>query len=971
MPMHLYEHNQTAYNAAVTMLAERGKAAVIHPTGTGKSFIGFKLCEDNPDKTICWLSPSRYIYQTQLENLAETSDGYQPENVKFYTYAKLMNVSDAEISKIKPDYIILDEFHRCGAELWGAGVDAVLKAYPDVPVLGLSATAIRYLDNQRDMTDELFDGNVASEMTLGEAIVRGILNPPKYVLTVYSYQKELEKYEKQIARHRSSHIKDTATKYLEALRRTLEKADGLDVIFDKHIENRSGKYIAFCSSLEMMIASAAEAKKWFARVDKKPHIYKAYSNDPETSKAFADFKADTSEHLKLLFCIDMLNEGIHVEDISGVILLRPTVSPIIYKQQIGRALSASKSTNPVIFDIVNNIDNLYSIDEIREEMQAAITYYRYTGDNRIIINDHFELLDEVADCRALFDKLEGVLNADWDMMYKKAAEYYNEHGDLLIPYDYHTDEGHSLGRWLRTQRDNYSGKGERKLTQVEIDKLEKIGVVWGSHLDHRWNTFFEAAKRYYEQNGDLNVPKDYVVDGLKLGIWILRMRMAQADRRDTVVTPEKKAKLDSIGMIWSKLSEQWEKNYLEAVHYYNEHGNLYMDIKYMTETGFKLGYWVSHLRQKKADLTDEQIRRLDAIGMVWDTEQFKFDQGLRHAKMYHKKHGDLDVPAKYVCADGYTLGTWLNLKRRQYAKGRLSKESIDALETLGMAWNPTEDKWQNMFAEAEQYFNAHNNLNVPRTYKTANGNKLYFWLSKQRSDRKKGTLSEEKIAKLDSIGMRWEDKSEVVWETGLEHLQSYLNSHDIDKLSRSYICEDGFQLGDWVDRQRRSIRENNPVMTEMRQKQLKELGVTAYIKGTKVTSRAEIWENGFNELHLFVEKYGEKKIPDDYITDSGIDLLKWVMSQRKCIQRGTLSAERTEKLNSLGVDLTELTFSDTKWNERFSDLKSFLGRYGRMPKRSGAEKALAVWFMRQKDKYSQGMLAESKVQKFRSIGVDL
>ena len=82
-------------------------------------------------------------------------------------------------------------------------------------------------------------------------------------------------------------------------------------------------------------------------------------------------------------------------------------------------------------------------------------------DNRIIINDHFELLDEVADCRALFDKLEGVLNADWDMMYEKAAEYYNEHGDLLIPYDYHTEEGHSLGRWLRTQRDNYSGKGER------------------------------------------------------------------------------------------------------------------------------------------------------------------------------------------------------------------------------------------------------------------------------------------------------------------------------------------------------------------------------------------------------------------------------------------------------------------------------------------------------------------------------
>ena len=141
MAMHLYEHNQQAYNAAVTMLAERHKAAVIHPTGTGKSFIGFKLCEDNLEKTILWLSPSRYIYQTQLENLAEAEDGYKPDNVKFYTYAKLMNISEAEIAEIQPDYIILDEFHRCGAEMWGEGVNSVLSAYPDVPVLGLSATA--------------------------------------------------------------------------------------------------------------------------------------------------------------------------------------------------------------------------------------------------------------------------------------------------------------------------------------------------------------------------------------------------------------------------------------------------------------------------------------------------------------------------------------------------------------------------------------------------------------------------------------------------------------------------------------------------------------------------------------------------------------------------------------------------------------------------------------------------------------
>ena len=89
-------------------------------------------------------------------------------------------------------------------------------------------------------------------------------------------------------------------------------------------------------------------------MDKKPHIYTAYYNDASTSKAFAEFKKDTGSHLKLLYCIDMLNEGIHVDDVDGVILLRPTVSPIIYLQQIGRALSAGSKNQPVIFDLVNN-----------------------------------------------------------------------------------------------------------------------------------------------------------------------------------------------------------------------------------------------------------------------------------------------------------------------------------------------------------------------------------------------------------------------------------------------------------------------------------------------------------------------------------------------------------------------------------------------------------------------------------------
>ena len=216
--LQLFEHNEKAYRAAVQMMEECGKAAIVHPTGTGKSYIAFKLIEEHPADTIFWLSPSEYIFKTQIENLKRQAPDISLANVHFYTYAKLMCCATEELEAIaglNPTYIILDEFHRVGAECWGASTLELLKLCPDAKILGLSATNIRYLDNNRDMAEELFDGHIASEMTLGEAIVRGILPAPKYVTTVYQYQKELTRYQNRIDNLRSAGIQDVNQKYLD------------------------------------------------------------------------------------------------------------------------------------------------------------------------------------------------------------------------------------------------------------------------------------------------------------------------------------------------------------------------------------------------------------------------------------------------------------------------------------------------------------------------------------------------------------------------------------------------------------------------------------------------------------------------------------------------------------------------------------------------------------------------------------
>ena len=438
--LRLFEHNEKAYHAAVRMMEQYGKAAIVHPTGTGKSYIAFKLIEDNPEKVVIWLSPSEYIFKTQLESLKRNDPDFPLANVLFYTYAKLMCCTQAQLEKIaaqKPAYIILDEFHRAGAECWGESTVALLKLCPEAKLLGLTATNIRYLDNNRDMAEELFDGHTASDMTLGEAVVRGILPAPKYVTTVYQYQKTLAKYQARVDNLRAPGIQDVNQKYLDALRRALEQADGLDLVFQHHITQTSGKYIVFCANKEHMDEMISHVPEWFSGVNPDVVVYEAYSDDPNTDKAFADFKTDTSNRLKLLFCIDMLNEGVHVEGISGVILFRPTISPIIYKQQIGRALTAGNTEAPLILDVVNNFEGLTSISGLQSEMQEAVHRLYANGEGDKIVTERFEVIEQVHDCRVLFERLQASLSSSWDHYFSEASIYYI----VINADDYYGKEG--------------------------------------------------------------------------------------------------------------------------------------------------------------------------------------------------------------------------------------------------------------------------------------------------------------------------------------------------------------------------------------------------------------------------------------------------------------------------------------------------------------------------------------------------
>lgn len=815
MAISLFQHNAEAYEAARLMLAESGKAAIVHPTGTGKSFIGFKFCEDHPEQRVCWLSPSEYIFKTQIENLKSAAEGYEPKNVRFITYAKLMLMSREEIDEVKPDIIILDEFHRCGAKMWGEGVQRMLDVFPNVSILGLSATNIRYLDNRRDMADELFDGNIASEMTLGESIVRGILNPPKYVLSMFCYQDSLEKYEMRVRKSRNKIVRDAAETYLEELRRTLEKADGLDVIFDKHMINRTGKYIVFCVNKEHMDEMMSHTE-WFARVDSHPHQYCVYTPDPSTSQSFDAFKADDDDsHLRLLYCIDALNEGIHMDDISGVILLRPTVSPILYKQQIGRALSASKKTNAVIFDIVMNIENLYSIGAIQEEMEIATTYYRAIDERKEIVNERFTVIDEVRDCRILFDKLNDTLIASWDMYYQQAKAFYEENGNLEVPARYVTADGYALGRWIFNQKGIRNGSISGKLTDEQIQKLDALGMVWEQYSDLNWERNYAAAKDYYEKNADLLPPAKYVTkDGIALGGWLCSIRAwERAGVHRRYLTPERIDALNRIGMVWDILDYLWEKNYMAAVEYYRQYGNLDVPSNYVAANGTRLGAWLCRIRQLRSGKstkglppTEEQIARLDKIGMVWESRiSSAWETGYEAARKYASENGDLLVPIRYVTENGFKLRNWIDRQRLLWRKGTIDPKRKKRLDALGMVWDP--DSWESRFEKVKQYYETTGTINMNQKL-VVDGFWMGKWIVSQKKKLDLGELSEKQARLLCTLPIEKIGKGKDAWFEMYSDAVAYKERYgSFTGIPKDYKGASGRYLASWIFAQRRKYHK--------------------------------------------------------------------------------------------------------------------------------------------------------------------
>ena len=710
----LYPHNQAALNHLEEALKYTRRAAVIQPTGTGKSFVALAFIERRSNNSFLYLATSTHIFN-QLKHHAGHTDVLL--HTTMMTYQKLCLLHEDELGKLEPDYIILDEFHRCGADDWGSAVDHLLALYVECFLIGFTSTPVRYLDKAgtRDMSEELFHGSIASYYTLQDAINDKVLPVPHYVLGDILMNERVSSLETALTQVASyGRARTAGYSLLESLKRNMAEAQGIDEIFKCHMPNRFAKLIVFCRNLEHIAQCREDMHRWLGP-GKKIREYVCRSDEKAADIELNAFAGDNERNaIRLLYCVDMLNEGIHIKDVDGVVMLRPTISPIVYLQQIGRCLACSSdgSTSPVIFDLVNNYESARVEESGQRVFNIEFSHHPSSGKGKNTPIP-FYMSGVPTQFEAILEKFDHLFTraGRWDFCYSILQEFYHEYGQY--PHSRTCYRGIKIGRWLSEQILYIQ---HNSLSVARKERLEML-PGWSTFLIERQPTrrtfddYYKELLVYFEREGHIDIPQSYInpSTGCKLGLYLTRLRNIRKKTDRGHLSQDQINRLNALGMKWVKREHPYrdfDYYYQQLIKFYRREGHIKVPTRFIDpDTGCHLGNFINCVRQAKRGtghdivLTDRQIEMLNDLGMVWQVQAspLPFDTYYEELLRYYRREGHIRVPGNYIVPEnGCKLGKFIQRMRAIRAgtasSGFITQEQIAKLDAMGMVWNASNSK---------------------------------------------------------------------------------------------------------------------------------------------------------------------------------------------------------------------------------------------------------------------------------------
>lgn len=914
MSMTLNPVNEAAFQKAVQSLETLNRAAVFHPTGTGKSCIAWKVVEAHPQTTFFWLVAGAQRLALRQAELTRYNGGTLPGNVRFCDCEKLAAATPEQwvrLGEQKPGCIVLDCYHELSAVCWAQSVQKLLRMCPQAKVLGLG------VPNGAPVcaaAQELFADCIVSHMTVAEAMAAGTMPVPSaYAALLWPQEEELTTLRARI-KNLCMPKGDTSLRVqYEELSWSLRQVENLTVLLPRLLSDTSGHYLVLFESAAYQEKLGTELEQLLRTVDPAVRFYAADHACFADSAAVETFLSDTAPGPKVLLCVNAPGVQQPLEGLAGVILVRQSSLMSTFKQMLCRALVAAGSRSVPVFDLVAQFEGLGNGRTLQRDCTEAMTR---AGSK----TPGFRQERPMQQTYRLYGKLRREMEARWEVLCQAAADAAVKEGTLELPRSYTIHSGVPVGKWLELQRQVQAGQRPGRLTAEQAAKLEKLGIRWNHRLETAWEKGFASAQKYRTEHGDLLVPVRYRdKNDFARGEWIVYNRQRYLGGN---LTQNRIERLEAIGMVWSTSNDLWEQNYAAATQYYLEHGDLEVPIKYETPSGFGLGVWLGAQRaaHKAGELPQEQVERLDALGMDWTNRNDRKWMSLYDvAAAYYHEHGNLNVPSEYVTPDGVLLGKWVARQRYAYlnpdrSSARVTPERKALLDKLGMVWEKY-DPWQERYDLALAYKTEHGDLEIPSVYKTADGVWLGSWVSRQRQALNSGSsaLSSER-RKLLRILFKGERRPsdpaadhgtvrEANWERNFRSAARYARKYKHLLVPASYVDSDGVRLGVWISNLR-AARKNRPDSYQVTPAHIKKLNSI----GMVWDARDAKWGTAYQQAKAYYKVHGNLHAAANYKSDeTGFCLGDWLRRMREwdITHDPKLTPERRAMLDKIGMEWSE------------------------------------------------------------------
>ena len=914
MSMTLNPVNEAAFQKAVQSLETLNRAAVFHPTGTGKSCIAWKVVEAHPQTTFFWLVAGAQRLALRQAELTRYNGGTLPGNVRFCDCEKLAAATPEQwvrLGEQKPGCIVLDCYHELSAVCWAQSVQKLLRMCPQAKVLGLG------VPNGAPVcaaAQELFADCIVSHMTVAEAMAAGTMPVPSaYAALLWPQEEELATLRARI-KNLCMPKGDTSLRVqYEELSWSLRQVENLTVLLPRLLSDTSGHYLVLFESAAYQEKLGTELEQLLRTVDPAVRFYAADHACFADSAAVETFLSDTAPGPKVLLCVNAPGVQQPLEGLAGVILVRQSSLMSTFKQMLCRALVAAGSRSVPVFDLVAQFEGLGNGRTLQRDCTEAMTK---AGSK----TPGFRQERPMQQTYRLYGKLRREMEARWEVLCQAAADAAAKEGTLELPRSYTIHSGVPVGKWLELQRQVQAGQRPGRLTAEQAAKLEKLGIRWNHRLEAAWEKGFASAQKYRTEHGDLLVPVRYRdKNDFALGEWIVYNRQRYLGGN---LTQNRIERLEAIGMVWSTSNDLWEQNYAAATQYYLEHGDLEVPIKYETPSGFGLGVWLGAQRaaHKAGELPQEQVERLDALGMDWTNRNDRKWMSLYDvAAAYYHEHGNLNVPSEYVTPDGVLLGKWVARQRYAYlnpdrSSARVTPERKALLDKLGMVWEKY-DPWQERYDLALAYKTEHGDLEIPSVYKTTDGVWLGSWVSRQRQALNSGSsaLSSERRKLLRTLfkgERRPSDPAadhgtvrEANWERNFRSAARYARKYKHLLVPASYVDSDGVRLGVWVSNLR-AARKNRPDSYQVTPAHIKKLNSI----GMVWDARDAKWGTAYQQAKAYYKAHGNLHAAANYKSDeTGFCLGDWLRRMREwdTTHDPKLTPERRAMLDKIGMEWSE------------------------------------------------------------------